>query len=260
MKLDRVIAVRNDKTVYRDGDLSIKVFHDVYTKSDVLHEAYNHACVEDSGLNIPHLHEVTTTENGDWAIVSDYIQGKTFAQLMQQTPERKEEFLTAFCDLHLSVLSRQAPQMSPLQPKLKDKIMHAQLPMTTRFDLLRRLDSMPVHHKLLHGDFNPSNIIQREDGSVVIIDWSHVTQGNATADAVGSCLLFLMQNEQQLALQYLRMFAEKSNTEMPYIRKWIPIVAAAWSVTMPEKKRDYLLEIADGRPLEELSGLETGEA
>ena len=259
MNLDRVIAVRNDKTVYRDNDLCIKVFHGGYSKSDVLHEAYNHACVEDSGLNIPHLHEVTRTAQGDWAIVSDYVQGKTFAQQLKETPAQAEEILSEFCDLHLSILSRTAPQVAPLQPKLRNRIMQAQLPMTTRYDLLRRLDTMPVHHKLLHGDFNPSNLIRREDGSVCIIDWSHVTQGNATADAVGTTLLFALQNETAFAARYLQMFAGRSGTDMAYILRWVPIVAAAWSVTMPEKKRAYLLEIADGRLPEELSAFDTAK-
>ena len=35
MKLDRVIAVRNDKTVYKDGDRCVKVFNAEYDKADV---------------------------------------------------------------------------------------------------------------------------------------------------------------------------------------------------------------------------------
>ena len=41
MNLDRVIAVRNTKTVYRDGNRCIKVFDDHYSKADVLNEALN---------------------------------------------------------------------------------------------------------------------------------------------------------------------------------------------------------------------------
>ena len=43
MKLDRVIAVRNNKTIYRDGEKCVKVFNDNYSKSDVLNEALNQA-------------------------------------------------------------------------------------------------------------------------------------------------------------------------------------------------------------------------
>ena len=53
MKLEKVIAVRTDKTVYRDGDLAIKVFGSDYDKADILNEALNQARVEETGLNVP---------------------------------------------------------------------------------------------------------------------------------------------------------------------------------------------------------------
>lgn len=43
MKLDRVIAVRTNKTIYRDGDRAIKVFNEDYSKADILNEALNQA-------------------------------------------------------------------------------------------------------------------------------------------------------------------------------------------------------------------------
>lgn len=41
MRLDRIIAVRNDKTVYKDGNRCLKVFRSGYSKADVLSEALN---------------------------------------------------------------------------------------------------------------------------------------------------------------------------------------------------------------------------
>ena len=69
MKLDNIIAERINKTIYRDGNKCIKVFDESYSKADVLNEALNHARVEETGLNIPELSEVTRI-NGKWAIVS----------------------------------------------------------------------------------------------------------------------------------------------------------------------------------------------
>ena len=43
MNLENVIAVRKNKTVYRDGDRTIKVFDANYSKADVLNEALNQA-------------------------------------------------------------------------------------------------------------------------------------------------------------------------------------------------------------------------
>ena len=92
MKLDRVIAVRNNKTIYRDGDKCVKVFDADYSKSDVLNEALNQARIEETGLNIPKVLEVTMVD-GKWAIVFEYIKGKTLQQLMAEDEDKKNEYL-----------------------------------------------------------------------------------------------------------------------------------------------------------------------
>ena len=89
MKLDKIIAVRNSKTVYRDGDRCIKVFNEDYSKADVLNEALNQARIEETGLNIPKILEVTMID-GKWAIVSEFIKGKTLAQLMEDDTDKRE--------------------------------------------------------------------------------------------------------------------------------------------------------------------------
>ena len=78
MKLDRIIAVRNNKTIYRDGSLCMKVFDQSYSKADILNEALNQARVEETGLAIPQIREITVLD-GKWTIVSDFVKGKTLA-------------------------------------------------------------------------------------------------------------------------------------------------------------------------------------
>ena len=50
-----VIAQRKHKTIYRDGDKTVKVFDAEYSKADVLNEALNQARIEETGLNSTHL-------------------------------------------------------------------------------------------------------------------------------------------------------------------------------------------------------------
>ena len=85
MNLNEIIAQRPDKTIYRDGDKCIKVFSEGYAKADILNEAMNQARVEELGLHIPKILAVTMVE-GKWAIVSEFIEGKTLAQLMKEEP------------------------------------------------------------------------------------------------------------------------------------------------------------------------------
>ena len=244
MKLDRVIAVRNTKTVYRDGDTCIKVFNEGYSKADVLNEALNQARIEETGLNIPKILEVTMID-GKWAIISEFIEGKTLAQLMTEDPDRKSEYLNLFVDLQLEMHQKTCPLLNKLKDKMNRKISQSDLDATTRYDLHTRLEGMPKHNKVCHGDFNPSNIIITADGRPYIIDWSHATQGNASADVARTYLLFWLNGDIDGAKEYLDLFCKKSNTAKQYVQKWMPIVAASQSVKGNEKEREFLLSWVD---------------
>ena len=239
MKLDRIIAVRNNKTVYRDGELCMKVFDTNYSKADVLNEALNQARVEETGLNIPKIHEVTVID-GKWTIVSDYIKGKTLQQLMDEHPEKKDEYLNLFVDLQLEMHSKSCPLLTKLRDKMNRKISQTDFDATTRYELHSRLDAMPKHNKLCHGDFNPSNIIITDDGTPYIIDWTHATPGTASADVARTYLLFWLNGDIEGAKKYLELFCRKSNTARQYVQKWMPIVAASQSVKGNEKEREFL--------------------
>lgn len=239
MNLDRIIAVRNKKTVYRDGDRCLKVFNEDFSKADILNEALNQARIEETGLNIPKVLEVTMID-GKWTIVSEFIKGKTLAQLMQDHPEKKDEYMELFVNLQLSMHAKTCPMLNKLKDKMSRKISQTDLSATVRYDLHTRLEAMPKHNKVCHGDFNPSNIIIAEDGTPYILDWSHATQGNASADAARTYLLFWLDGDIAGAEQYLELFCEKSNTAKQYVQKWMPIVAASQSVKGKPAEREFL--------------------
>ena len=240
MKLDRVIAVRNNKTIYRDGDVCVKVFNDDYSKADVLNEALNQARIEETGLNIPKVREVTMVD-GKWAIVSDYIKGKTLQQLMDEDSENKDKYIEMLVDLQLEVHSKVSPLLGKLKDKMNRKICQSDLDATTRYDLHTRLEAMPKHNKVCHGDFNPSNVIITDEGKAYILDWAHATQGNASADAARTYLIFWLHGDIDGAKKYLDLFCQKSDTAKQYVQKWMPIVAASQSVKGNEKEREFLL-------------------
>lgn len=243
MNLERVIAVRNNKTVYRDGDKAIKVFDANFSKSDILNEALNQARVEEAGVRVPKVLEVSVID-GKWAIVSEYIPGKTLAQLMEENPQNKDAYLEQFVDLQMEVHTHRAPLLNKLHDKMKRKIDETGLDATTRYELHTRLDSTPHHNKVCHGDFNPSNIIMSENGPY-ILDWSHATQGNASADVARTYLLFWLNGDIDGAKKYLNLFCKKSDTARQYVERWLPIVAASQSVKGKPQEREFLLSWVD---------------
>ena len=92
MNFEKVIAERPSKTIYKDGDTVIKVFDEHFSKSDILNEALNQARVEETGLKIPKIIEVKKID-GKWAIISEFAEGKTLAQLMKERAEKRAEYL-----------------------------------------------------------------------------------------------------------------------------------------------------------------------
>lgn len=231
------IAKRSNKTVYRDGDLCYKVFAADYNKADIFNEALNQTRVEETGLFIPKVHEVKRLDDGRLAIVMDYVDGKSLMQLESENPAKSAEYLTRLIDVQLSMHALSAPNLNKQRDKFMRKIDLSGLDATTRYELHVRLDSMPKHHKLCHGDFNPSNVIITNDDRACIIDWSHATIGNASADAARTYLLFKLAGNDKTAENYMTAFCKKSDTARQYVDQWLPIVAASQMVKgKPEEK------------------------
>lgn len=240
MKLETVVAKRAEKTVYRDGDMAIKLFEKSFSKANVLNEALNQARVEETGLNIPKINEVCKID-GKWAIVSDFIEGETLASLMEKNPGKENEYLELFVNLQISIQSKTAPLLNKLKDKMHRKISETTLDATTRYELHMRLDAMPTHTKVCHGDYNPSNIIISNDGIPFVLDWSHATQGNASADVARTYLLFKLEKKDALAEKYIKLFCKKTDTARQYVDQWLPIVAASQSVKGKAEEREFLL-------------------
>ncbi|MDE7439931.1 MAG: phosphotransferase [Clostridia bacterium] len=238
------IFSRADKEIYRDGDKLVKVFDADFSKANILNEALNHARVEETDLNVPKIRSIEVVD-GKWAIILDYIEGKTLQSLMDAHPEKEDEYLNLFVDLQMSVLSHKVPMLNKLKDKMQTKISSTDLDATTRYELHTRLDSMPKHTHLCHGDFNPTNVIITKDGTPYIIDWAHATQGNSSADVARSYLLFCLADKKELADKYLKLYCKKSDTAMQYIQRWIPIVAASRLVKAPESEKQFLRRWVD---------------
>ena len=229
MKLDNVIAKRDTKTVYRDGDKVIKLFGETFSKADILNEALNQSRVEDTNLKVPKILEVTKID-GKWAIIMEYVEGETLDALMKANPDKECEYMEKFVELQLDIHKNQVGLLNKLREKMKRKIAETNLTASNRYELNGRLQGMPRHKKLCHGDFCPKNVIVTPEGEYYVIDWAHATQGNASADVARTYLVFKLQGKDELAEKYLKLFCKKTDTAIQYVQKWLPIVAASQSV------------------------------
>lgn len=245
LKNKEVLLTRPYKVVYRDGERIVKVFTKEHGKANVFNEALCQARVEESGLSIPPVLEVSQID-GEWALSIQFVEGENLQSLMEKHPENIESYMEQFVDLQLSMHAKKAPRLTLQKDKLARKISSLGniLNATVRYELLTRLDSMPNHTKLCHGDFNPANVIVKKDGSMVIVDWAHATQGNASADAAITYLQFALKDE-KLAKLYLKIFCQKSDTAIQYVQKWLPLAAAAQLTRGVPEEKEFLLHWTD---------------
>ena len=240
----KLIVKRPYKEVYQCGDSIVKVFEKDHPKSAVFNEALNTVRVEETGLAIPKLKEVTQID-GKWALVIEYKDGKTLEEMMQVDHANAEKYMSEFVDLQLKIHEKKAPMLNKLKDKLARQIDGLkELDATQRYELRTRLESMPKHTKVCHGDFNPSNVIVGKNGKMTVVDWAHATQGNASADAAMTYLLFALK-DQKLADMYMNMFCKKSDTAKQYVQQWLPIVAASQLEKDNELEKDFLMKWID---------------
>ena len=243
--LNEKIAERKTKEVYKDGDKTIKLFVPNYSKADILNEALIQSRVEEgSNLNIPKLIEVTKIDDR-WALVSEHIEGKTLCEVINENKEDRSKYLELFVDIQLEVLSKNIPLLNRMKDKYRRKLTDSNLlDENTKYELLQRLEGMKNHTKLCHGDFNPSNIIVEKNGKMTVIDWAHASQGNASADAAMTYLLFALHDQERADL-YLKLFCKKSDTARQYVEQWLPIVAAAELEKDIRMEKDFLMKWID---------------
>lgn len=243
MEFKKQIASGETVDVFQDGKMAIKVFKDKDAKPNALYEALTHSRVETTGLPIPVIHEVSVIE-GKWAIVMDHIEGKTLHQIMRDDPQNIARYVEEMVDIQLEIHSKTMPLLSKLKDELSRQIEGLTcIDDTKKYELLTRLESMPKHKKLCHGNFTPMNIIVNDD-KTYIVDWVAAKQGNASAD-VARTYLMLSLDFPEAAELYLDCFCKKSKTAKRYVQAWLPIVAAAQLTYGKPEEKELLLKWID---------------
>ena len=238
------MAKRPNKEIYEKDGVLYKSFDKSFKKSDVLNEAINQARIEEAGLTIPKIYDVSINDDGNYYIAMEYIEGKSLEQLMAEDPGKTDEYLRKFVEIQRDMHKYNVPLLNRTKEKFTRKLYDANIDGTIKYELQMRLNGMPTHFKLCHGDYDPSNIIVTADGRYYILDWSHATTGNGSADAARTYLIFKLKGKDDLAEKYMNLYCEINNTTRHYVSKWLPIVAASQSVKGKPEERDFLMKWA----------------
>ena len=239
MRLDRIIAVRNDKTVYRDGDRCFKVFSDAYSASQVLREAQLLASVSEVGLPVPRLLSVTIWD-GRWTIVTEYVHGTAMRQRMvADLPEQRVNYLASFVRIGEHIHNSFCPALPALRDTVAQSIAAARLPEREKEWLRRRQSALDTDEdRICHGDLDPTNVVLTGGDGYRILDWSHATHGNPAMDAACTYLLLCRSDGRAFADAYLTRYEEVTGERN--VRSYLPLAAVVRYVHANADTRAFL--------------------
>ncbi|MBE6592315.1 MAG: aminoglycoside phosphotransferase [Ruminococcaceae bacterium] len=238
MNLDRVIAVRNNKTIFRDGDRCIKVFNPGHSKSEIFSEALNQARMEELGINVPKLLEVTTID-GKWGIVSEYVKGKTLAMLMEERPQDVCGHLELLAELQKGLHKRECVVLGDLKERMKRDILSSELESDTKLRILSDLDGVTSEMSVCHCDLEPSNVIISKSGTPYLIDWACSAAGDRHIDVAYTYLLLHLKRNEREADLFLDISCQGSGSLKEAILKMVPVVAASALCRGNERERMF---------------------
>lgn len=238
---------RGNKVVYDLGDKIAKVFNETKPVSDVFNEALNLARINECGIRSPKALEVTKLEGDEagWALITTKVPGVTLAEKIEAEPQRFGEYLEHFVDLQIEIHGYTSPLLNRQDDKYARMINSLEaINATTRYNLLERLDGLKKGTAVCHGDFNPSNVIVSEDGTLSVCDWAHATQGAPAADVAMTYLLFSLTSKEQ-AEAYLDTYCERADMAKQIVRQWLPVIAASELARKRKVNEEFLMSWVD---------------
>ncbi|MCA1055804.1 aminoglycoside phosphotransferase family protein [Rossellomorea aquimaris] len=242
MKLGNPIASGNTASIYLHDQKVIKVFNEHFPEGEAQYEANKQKLARSCGLPVPNIFEVTFID-GKQAIIMEYVEGKTFGDIVEDEKEKAASYMNRSIDIQIGIHTKKASELEPMNVKLRRQLESAKgLTKRQKHSLLEKLDGMIYEDRLCHGDFHLYNLIESANGSV-IIDWTDSSRGDIRADVYRTYLLYSGVS-MEMAELYMRLYCEKSGLSREEVLEWAPIIAGArMSENVPTENQDRLLEI-----------------
>jgi aminoglycoside phosphotransferase (APT) family kinase protein len=191
--------------------LVLRIYPGVGANGKSLHEFESMRKLEQAGYPVPHVHllERDNSPFGRPFVIMERIDGQEMLSvLMEASRTKQSELITLFCDLFVRLhrLDWRPFVDDPSQYELSDPYLFIDqwldrakneinrfskselLPVVTWLE--ERRDTVPCPHpSVVHFDFHPNNILLRDDGSPVVIDWPGLNVTDARFDLGWTLLL-----------------------------------------------------------------------
>lgn len=220
---------------------------DAYEMSE--REFRNTKRLYDAGYPVPRvcILERTNLFAGKPFIVMDRIEGQGLWELISNSPKGKQrELHRLFCELLVRLhgmdwrpfvddgLSHETPEpyvfadgcLASARAALRQHSLPGFLPIVEW--LQERRDDVPcLQPTVIHGDFHFNNILMRNDGSPVVIDWTTLRVSDPRVDLAWTLLLQRTHVNVELRNFILQEYERLTEAKIPRI-EWFEMHACLW--------------------------------
>jgi uncharacterized protein (TIGR02172 family) len=169
--------------VYRDPDS----LPDIKRERELAHKAFV--------LGIPTAIPYDVVRVGDgYGSVFELLNAESLAQLLQEHPEKTDEYVGYFTDLlklihGTKVQPGEMPDMKAVATGWAD-FLKDYLPEDTERKLLSLLKAVPDRHTVIHGDYHIKNVIM-QNGEALLIDMDTLSMGHPVFELASMYLGFV---------------------------------------------------------------------
>ncbi len=211
MNLDKIIALGNGVTVFRDGEKSVKVFVGNPGAGNLLSEAMKQAVMYESGIAVPRVREVACAD-GVRAIVSDYAAGVTLGTLIGKSRTAVSDCAAQLVGFQRKMHEKSSAMLPDVTERLYAALRHPELPQSFTADAEGAADmiaALPYNmRRICHGKLSPDNLIADDCGKLTATGCGDAFSGYPALDAAITYGRSLCLYGSTFAEEYLKIRCE----------------------------------------------------
>jgi hypothetical protein len=232
---------------YKVGDFVTKLFN-VGDERAGEYEARVYDMAMISNLPVPKLLGTHQMVTGEMALDLEYV-GQKHPLDLENEKEDYDADIEKMAQVHFEIHESAAFGITKLVDILRYQIVNSVFiqDVQMRRKLLDHLDYVTTaEHQMLHGNFQPENLIVKAK-KMYVTNWVSAVSGTPSAD-VSKTYLLLQLKDKKLAQSYLKAYTKVAFVDKKDIAEWHPINALSIlesGIVQDEKSSKALLKIVN---------------
>ncbi|MDO5445435.1 MAG: phosphotransferase [Eubacteriales bacterium] len=194
-------------TVYAlSDDRVIKVFKKLVTMEEIITERDVARKVYDLGIPTANAYDIIEMEDGSYGLEFDRIRGRKLSEVMLEHPERFDEYISMTAETlrHLHSIDGTKAGFPGIKQTYTD-FLKGSADWYTAGELsalLALVDSIPDRNTLIHGDYDPCNLMLQDD-KLYVIDMDSMCTGHPAFELLStSANLYILSDYNPDFLMY----------------------------------------------------------